>query len=48
MNLGNTIKVAVSYLLIGGMTCHSCWDEFSMISTLVYMVTHWIGPTELS
>ena len=34
-----------SDLLIGGMAGLSYWDRFPMVSALVCMVTHWIGPT---
>ena len=27
------------------MTCFGLWDEFFMVSALVWMVTHWIEPT---
>ena len=45
MNLGNPIKVVVHYLLIRGMTYFNHHDKFSMVSTLVCMIIHWIGLT---
>ena len=44
MDLGNLVKVVVRYLLIGRMTYLDCRDRLSMGSTLVCMITHWIGP----
>ena len=38
MNLGNIVEIIVQHLLIGGMTCLGCWDEFPMVSTLVYVM----------
>ena len=38
MALGDPVKNVVHYLLIGGMTCLSCQDEFHMISALVYVM----------
>ena len=45
MDLGNPLEVVVHHLLIGGMTGLSYQNEFPMVSALVCMVTHWIGPT---
>ena len=45
MGLGNLLKVVVYHLLIGGMVGLSYQDEFPMVSTLVCIVTHWIGLT---
>ena len=44
MDLDNPIETVVHHLLIGGMTCLGRWDEFPMVSLLVY-VTYWTGPT---
>ena len=33
------------HLLIGGMVSLGYQDRFPMVSVLVCMVTHWIGPT---
>ena len=44
MNLGNLFEVVVHYLLIGRMTSLGRWDGVLMMSVLVCMVTHWIGP----
>ena len=44
MGLGNLYEVLVQYLLIKRMTFHSHWDRFPMMSALVCMLTHWIGP----
>ena len=43
VNLGNPLEDIVHYLLIGGMTSLNYQDEFSMVSALVCMVTHWTG-----
>ena len=45
MGLGNPLEVVVYYLLIGGMIGLGYRDMFLMVSALVCMVTHWIGPT---
>ena len=45
MGLSNSLEVVVHHLLIGGMSGLSYWDGFPMVSALVCMVTHWIGPT---
>ena len=45
MDLGNLVKIAVHYLLIGEMTCLDCLDKFLIVSALVCMITHWIKPT---
>ena len=42
MGLGNPLEVIVHHLLIEGMVGLSYRDEFSMVSALVCMVTHWI------
>ena len=44
MGLGNPLEVLVHHLLIGGMVSLSYWDGFPMVSTLVCMVAHWVGP----
>ena len=44
MGLGNPLKVIVHHLLIGGMIDLCYWDGFPMVSALVCMVAHWIGP----
>ena len=38
MDLGNPVETVVHHLLIGGMTCLSCRDGFSMVSALVYVM----------
>ena len=45
MDLDNLIETVVYYFLIGGITCLDCWDEISIMSALVCMVTHWIRLT---
>ena len=45
MGLGNPLKVVVHHLLIGVMVGLSYLDNLPMVSALVCMVTHWIGPT---
>ena len=45
MGLGNLVKVVVHHLQIEGMVGLGYWDGFPMVSVLVCMVTHWIGPT---
>ena len=37
MDLDNLVETIVHYLLIGGMTCLGCWDEFLEMSALVYV-----------
>ena len=44
MSLSNPLESVVHHLLIGGMTGLGYWDEFPMVSALVCMVAHWIGP----
>ena len=44
VGLGNPLKVVLHHLLIGGMAGLGYWDGFSMVSALVCIVTHWIGP----
>ena len=44
MGLGNTLKVVVHHLLIGGITSLGYRDGFPMVSALVCMVTHWTRP----
>ena len=44
MGLSNLLKVVVHHLLIRGMVGLSYRDEFPMVSALVCIVTHWIGP----
>ena len=43
VNPGNPLEDIVHYLLFGGMTSLNYQDEFSMVSALVCMVTHWTG-----
>ena len=38
MDLGNPIETIMHHLLIGGMTCLGRWDEFPMVSALVYVM----------
>ena len=45
MDLGNSFKVVVHYLIIGGMIGLSHLDGFLMVSALMCMVTHWIEHT---
>ena len=45
MGLVIPLEVVVHHLLIGGMVGLGYWDGFPMVSALVCMVTHWIGPT---
>ena len=45
MDLGNPVETIVHYLLIRGMTYFNHHDKFSMVSTLVCMIIHWIGLT---
>ena len=45
MGLGNPLKVAMHYLLIGGMVGLGYWDGFLMVRALVCMVTYRIRPT---
>ena len=44
MGLGNPLEVIVHHLLIRGMAGLGYWDEFPMVSALVCMIAHWIGP----
>ena len=44
MGIGNLLKVVVYHLLIGRMADLDYRDEFSMVSALICMVTHWTGP----
>ena len=39
MNLDNLVETVVHYLLIGGMTYLDRWDEFLIVSALVYGYT---------
>ena len=45
MGLGNPLKVLVHNFLIGGMIGLGYWDGFPIMSALVCMNAHWIGPT---
>ena len=45
MNLDNSLEVVVYYLVISMMISLKHQDGFSMVSVLVCMITHWIGPT---
>ena len=38
MNLGNLEETIMHYLLIEWMTCFGYWDEFLMVSALVYVM----------
>ena len=38
MDLDNPVKTIVHYLLIERMTCFGRWDEFHMMSVLVYVM----------
>ena len=38
MNLGNLVEIVVHHLLIGGMTYLGRWDEFLIVSVLVYVM----------
>ena len=40
MDLSNLVDTIVYYLLFGRMTYLGQWDEFPMVSILVYMVIH--------
>ena len=44
MDLGNPIKIVDHYLLIRRTTCLGYWDAFLVVSALMRIVTHWIGP----
>ena len=44
MDLSNLVKTVVHYLLIGGMFGFGYRDEVPIVSALVCMVTHCIGP----
>ena len=37
MDLGNPIEIVVHHLLIGGIACLGCRDEFPIVSALVYV-----------
>ena len=45
LGLGDPLEVVVHHLWIEGMTSLVFRDRFPMVSALVCMVTHWIGPT---
>ena len=45
IGLGNPLEVIVHYLLIGGIVGLGHRDKVSMMSVLIFMVKHWIGPT---
>ena len=38
MDLGNPVEIVVHYLLIRGMPCLGRQDEFSIVSTLFYVM----------
>ena len=38
MDLGNSVNIVMYYLLIGGMTYLGCWNGFSMVSALMYVI----------
>ena len=40
MDLDYLVEIVVYYFLIGGMTCFGHYDEVSMMSELVCMVTY--------
>ena len=45
MGLSNLLKAVVLHqLLIGGIAGLGYWDGFPMVSALVCMAAHWIGP----
>ena len=44
MGLSIPLEVVVHHLLIGGMVGLGYWDGFPMVSALVCMVAHWMGP----
>ena len=44
MGLSNPLEVVVHHLLIGEMVSLGHPNGFPMVSTLVYMVTHWTRP----
>ena len=44
MGLGNPLGVVAYHLLIGRMVGLTYWDGFPIVSALLCMVTHWIGP----
>ena len=44
MDLDNLVETIVHHILIGRMTCLGHWDEFPIVSALVY-VMHWTRPT---
>ena len=44
MDLGNPSEDVVHYFLIRKMIFHGHWVEFPIVSALVCMVTHWVGP----
>ena len=39
------LEVVVHHLQIGGMISLGYQDGFPIVSALICMVTHWIGPT---
>ena len=45
LGLGDPLEFVVHHLWIEGMTSLVFRDRFPMVSALVCMVTHWIGPT---
>ena len=45
MTLDNLVKIVVYYFLIKEMTYLDRCDKFSIVSTLVCIVTHWTRPT---
>ena len=45
MSLSNTFEAMLYHFLLGGMIGLTInYDEFSMVSALMCMVTHWIWP----
>lgn len=45
MDLDNPIETIVHYLIIRRIVYLGHQDRFPMVSTLMYMVTHWTRPT---
>ena len=38
MDLCNPLETVVHHLLMEGITCLDCWDEFPMVIALVYVM----------
>ena len=43
MGLGGSSKVVLHCFLIRRIVCLDCWNEISMVSVLMFKVTHWIS-----